>query len=184
MVTPANSFVFLVEGMRLIRSSVRLNPSVFSSNLSFSRLNRSVFRPNPGEIHHKFFSTDSGEDARFDESSAGIEPRPKTFIETASRTSLLGFTPANSFISLLQKIDGLELGHQHLIEDVQRGFLDTKERMREMDSRFQNQLTKIDHRFDARFDRLERSKERWLFNFLGLVSYLHYSYPTAFSKDI
>lgn len=126
---------------------IRLTPSIFSLNTSILRSNRSVFRLIPGEIHHKLFSTDSGEDASFDESCAGIEPRP-------------------SFL------------------DIKERMRDMHSRLRKIVSRFQNQLAKIEHRFDARFDRLERSMERWLFKFLGLVSYSHYSYSTAFSKNI
>lgn len=49
-----------------------------------------------------------------------------------------------------------------------------------MGRRVETQFAKM----DTRFDRLEQSVDRWLFKILGLVSYLHYSYFTKFSKGI
>lgn len=146
MVTPANSFVFLVE---------RMYP------------NPSVFRSNPGEVHYKFFSTNSGEDARFDDLSPGTEPRPRPSMERVSRASLLVFTPANCFVSLVERMDRLELEQKHGIEDLKRDIGDNQERIRDMDCRFQTQFAKMEFRFetqfakvDARFERLERSLDR------------------------
>lgn len=178
--TPANSFVSLLERMFSNPSVFRSSPSVFCSDPSLVRWNPSVFRSNPGEVHYKFFSTDSGENACFDDLSPGTEPRPSPSMERVSRASFLVLTPANSFVSLVERMDRLELGQKHGIEDLKRVIGDNKERIRDMDSRIQTQFAEV----DARFDRLERLLDRWLFKILGLVSYSHYSYSTTFSKGI
>ena len=110
MVTRANSFVSLLERMFSNPSVFRSSPSVFCLNPSVFRLNPSVFRSNSGEVHYKFFSTDSGVDAHFDDLSPGTEPRPRlsTAMERVSRASLLVFTPANSFVSLVERMDILD----------------------------------------------------------------------------
>ncbi len=189
--TPANSFVSLLERMFSTPSVFRSSPSVFCSDPSLVRWNPSVFRSNPGEIHCKFFSTDSGKDACFDDLSPGTEPRPSPSMERVSRASFLVLTPANSFVSLVERMDRLELGQKHGIEDLKRDIGDNKERIRDMDSRIQTQFANMNSRIqtqfaevDARFDRLERLLDRWLFKILGLVSYSHYSYSTTFSKGI
>ena len=170
MVTRANSFVSLLERMFS-------NPSVF-------RMNSSVFRSNPGEVHYKFFSTDSGEDARFDDLSPGTESRPGPFLESVGRASLLVFTPANSFVSLVERMVRLELEQKHGIEDLMRDIGDNKERIRDMDSRFQTQFAKMEHRFETQFAKVDARFDRWLFKILGLVCYSHYPYSTTFSKGI
>ena len=114
MVTRANSFVSLLERMFS-------NPSVFCLNPSVFRLNPSVFPSNSGEVHYKFFSTDSGVDAHFNDLSPGTEPRPRlsTAKERVSRASLLVFTPANSFVSLVERMDILEL-EQSTVSKISR----------------------------------------------------------------
>ena len=116
------------------------------------------------------------------------------------------FTPANSFVSLVKKMDILELEQKHGIEGLKKDIGHNKEQIRDMcsqfqilfakvdarfetqfakvDARFETEFAKMDARFDARFDRLERSLDSWLFKILGLVSYSHYSYSTTFSKGI
>lgn len=108
-----------------------------------------------GEGHYKFFSINSGKDARFDDLDQGTEPRPKSSVG----------------------MDRLEPEQKHGIEDLKRDIGDNIEQIRDTESRFQTQLAKMEYRFetqfakmDARFDRLERSLDRWLFRILGLVS--------------
>ena len=130
MVTQANSFVPLLERMFSNLSVFCLNPSVFC-------LNPSLLRLKPREVYYKFFSTNSGKDAHFDDLSPGTEPLPRPFIERVSRASLLVFTPANSFVSLVKKMDRLKLKQKHGIKDLKRDIGDNKEQICNMNCQAQ-----------------------------------------------
>lgn len=59
------------------------------------------------------------------------------------------FTPANSFVSLVERMDILEFEKRHFIQA-------TKERFQDMERRSEAQFAKM----DGRLDRLERAFDR------------------------
>lgn len=71
-------------------------------------------------------------------------------------------TPAHSFVSLVERMDILELEQKHFIQA-------TKERFRDMERRSEAQFAKMDERFDRLEEAFDRSFSQVIW--LQLIGY-------------